>query len=354
MKPKAKVIQAPLPSGLDTKERQYLHDSSHDRASRHGASVPQMHQRLEDLSRYVMNMKDDIASIIRAEIDIVLTTNVAALQDVVSNVDTRLHRMETLLLHSDLDTFEAIDNAIESCKQSSKEGNLYPYDEVESATAHRPAQKLESSDGSSELPCDDLSSKHKRCGHEDHCLCGYWASSEGCIVHVNLDKCDFVCPIDLADADRSDFESDEDDTSSNLQVKADGTFAFLSWQTASVTMDRVDWFKTDVGETTSWHRLSHRTEGRFEEMDLIEMVSVGDVVQVDQPLLSADTRLGVEIPVGTGGRVESVDEGGHLFINFPSLSGLACSSCWVLKERCSVFRVLRPSREKLQQALAGD
>eukprot|EP00930_Biecheleria_cincta_P011788 TRINITY_DN11488_c0_g2_i1.p1 TRINITY_DN11488_c0_g2~~TRINITY_DN11488_c0_g2_i1.p1 ORF type:complete len:348 (-),score=59.36 TRINITY_DN11488_c0_g2_i1:246-1289(-) len=331
-----------LTPGIDGTGHRHLHDWTQQRSTRHGMSVPQLHQRIDDLSEYIRGIREEMVSFVKTEIGDALKTKVFAVESAVSRVDERLHRMEMLLLRSDLETFQAIDRAVQSCKQSfpgevaSLESEHLEMVRPDLETAPSAAQNSEVSGwGYTKRPC----------GHKDVCLCGLWASSDGCVVKVRHQKCDFICQgaEDLCDGSRSDAGSSEDDAESDLRTNEDGTFFLLSWQAVSVMPDKVDWVRVGGDETTTWHRLSLLVDWTAEEMiDDGSEPSLGDVVQVTESLRSVDTQLGVEIPAGCGGHVEDVDQDGHLYIDFPGLQCVTCTRTWVFKEQRAQLRILRP------------
>lgn len=332
-----------LKSGVDGSEHRHLHDWTQQRGTRHGMSVPQLHQRIDDLSEYIRGIKEYMVGFVKAEINDVLKTRVSAVENAASCIDERLHRMEMLLLRSDLETFEAIDRAVQSCKQSFP-GEASPI-ESEHVKIVRP--NVETTPSVSQTVDDSCWGYTKRpCGHKDVCLCGLWASSDGCVVKVLHQKCDFICQDseDLCDGSRSDSCGSEDDVDSDLRTNGDGTFSLLSWQTATVAPDKVDWVKAGGDETTSWHRLSLFVDWTAEDTieESLAEPSSGDVVQVMESLRPVDTQLGVHIPAGCGGHIEEIDQDGHLYIDFPGLQSVTCTRTWVSKEQHAQLRILRP------------
>lgn len=360
---KAKSSTKPIPApGVGLSESQHLHDLTHKSATRHGVSVPQMHQRLDDMSRYIRSIREEMMDYVKWTIGDVWTSKIAAIEDCVFNLDERLHRIETLLLKADFDTFEAIDKTIVTCRQSFAETGLaevateYQEDSLTSVLETVPEGDIGARDDktveealtsvgdmdqaklskSARLSSDlDGARPNKQCGHEELCLCGFWASTDGCVVKVHSLKCDFICQGEYVADDRSEVGSEDDEAAPDIEAKEDGTFKLWSWMSASVTIDRVDWAAPDR-EIISWHRLSFLTDGRFVEN--VSSLSVGDAVMIKEALYSVDSKLGVQIPVGVGGCVEAVDEHGQPSIHFPSIEGLAADCCCVSKDLCRVLR----------------
>eukprot|EP00931_Biecheleriopsis_adriatica_P051512 TRINITY_DN29889_c0_g1_i1.p1 TRINITY_DN29889_c0_g1~~TRINITY_DN29889_c0_g1_i1.p1 ORF type:complete len:357 (-),score=57.58 TRINITY_DN29889_c0_g1_i1:34-1104(-) len=346
---------APSPGSRGTEHR-HLNDWTQQRSTRHGMSVPQMHQRLDDLSHHVNSIRNSIREemvlYVRTAVKEVLTSRVAAVEETVHSVDERLLRMEMLLLRSDFESFQAIDNTLMRCKHTflesedqahiAKPGSHLQPTQAAVVLASSASSGCCSSSVATTQPARaavcSRSNNLKMCGHTGACLCGFWASSEGCVVRVDSKKCDFICPGEEEVSETSDAWSDDDDIP-DLQMQADGAFTFHSWQTAGVTPDRVDWVQSNSAETNSWHRLSHRIDGTFKE--ITSEASVGDIVQIGEPLLPGDTQLEVEVAAGTGGFIEETDRDGHLYIFFPSLEGRSNTRTWVPNEKRPMIRILK-------------
>jgi len=334
-------VKHSLTPGIDGADHRHLHDWTQQRSTRHGMSVPQLHQRIDDLSEYIQGIREEMTSFVKAEIGDVLNTRVVAVENAASRIDERLHRMEMLLLRSDLETFQAIDHAIQSCKQS------FPGEAASLKSEHEKMGRPDVGTAPSVAQTSDVPGwgyTKRPCGHKDVCLCGLWASSDGCVVKVRGQKCDFIChgTEDLCDGSRSDAGSSEDDAEPDIRTNEDGTFSLLSWQAVNVMPDKVDWVQANGVETTTWYRLSFLVDWMDEEIiDDGSEPSSGDVVQVTESLRPVDTQLGVHIPAGCGGHIEDVDQEGHLYIDFPGLV-TPCTRTWVFKEQCAQLRFLRP------------
>merc|ERR1712217_102024 len=170
--------------------------------------------------------------------------------------------------------------------------------------------------------------------------CGFWSSTEGSIVRVRSQKCDFVCLSEGSSHESLRFSDDADDiddqATPDLESKGNGEFALWSWVSTYVSDRRVDWTKPEEDESVSWHRLSFLTDGVFEE-DVSSFV-VGDVVVTKEALHSIDSELDVHVPISVGGLVEAVDAYGNPSVCFPSVENLAGDCCCISKDMCCVLR----------------
>ena len=80
----------------------------------------------------------------------------------------------------------------------------------------------------------------------------------------------------------------------------------------------------------------------------IQDLKVGDVVRVDKSFATADESLPVLLQRFTNGVVEYIDVDGDASVRFPSLTGLKCCACRVLRGDFGKLLVHRPVQKEAE------
>lgn len=156
------------------------------------ASTCQLHQRLDDLSKYVQDLRSDIKESLKNELrrDLELDTNSSSRQPadlLIDDLSSRVERLELLLFRADFNQFAKVDEHIANMGTNS---SLPEQPEAESS----PQEQHEPHDNELDLIAPFRLEFDTAVSQADDCskLAGQWVTS----MDATCEVCDGVCVFD--------------------------------------------------------------------------------------------------------------------------------------------------------------